>query len=105
SHLQPAALKIATDEARGKIAFNYYAEQLYDPRCHVIQAIGSHGKPIATLVNYAIHPEVIGPRQGIVSPDLIGPLRARIQEKGGGIGLFMNSAQGGMVTADNRTAD
>src|SRR6266849_6049996 len=105
SHLQPASLKIATGEAKGKIAFNYYAEQLYDPRCHVIQAIGVDGKPIVTLVNYAIHPEVIGASQGILSPDLIGPLRSRIEEKGGGRGFFMNSAQGGMVTADNRTPD
>src|SRR5439155_2448035 len=30
--LQPASLKTATGEAKGKIAFNYYAEQLYDPR-------------------------------------------------------------------------
>src|SRR4051794_36194642 len=57
SHLQPASLKIATAEAKGKIAYNYYAEQLYDPRCHVIQAIGADGQPVATLVNYAIHPE------------------------------------------------
>jgi hypothetical protein len=103
--LQPASLKIATGEAKGKIAFNYYAEQLYDPRCHVIQALDPNGKPIATLVNYAIHPEVIGASRGILSPDLIGPLRQRIEEKGGGMGLFMNSAQGGMVTADNRTSD
>jgi hypothetical protein len=60
------------------------------------------GKTIATLVNYAVHPEVLGPEQGILSPDLIGPLYERIREKGGGEGIFMNSAQGGMVTADNR---
>jgi hypothetical protein len=95
-------LKIATGEAKGRIAYNYYAEQLYDPRCHVIQAVDSQGKPVATLVNYAIHPEVIGSRAGILSPDLIGPLRRRLQENGGGFGIFMNSAQGGMVTADNR---
>ena len=64
-HLHPASLKIATGEAKGKIAYNYYAEQLYDPRCHVIQAIGRDGKPIATLVNYAIHPEVLGPDRGV----------------------------------------
>jgi hypothetical protein len=104
-HLQAASLKIATGDAKGKIAFNYYAEQLYDPRCHVIQAVDLNGKPIVTLVNYAIHPEVIGPSRGILSPDLIGPLRQRLEEKGGGTGIFMNSAQGGMVTADNRTAD
>jgi hypothetical protein len=103
--LQPASLKIATGDAKGKIAYNYYAPQLYDPRCHVIQAIGADGKPFATLVNYAIHPEVLGPGQGILSPDLIGPLYDRIQEKGGGTAIFMNGAQGGMVTADCRGPD
>src|SRR4051812_5155283 len=104
-HLQAASLKIATGEAKGKIAYNYYADQLYDPRCDVIQAIGADGKAIATLVNYAVHPEVIGSKQGILSPDLVGPLRERIAEKGGGTGIFMNSAQGGMVTADNRAGN
>ncbi len=100
--LQPAQLKIATGEAKGKIAYNYYAEQLYDPRCNVLQALDATGKPIATLVNYAIHPEIIGSKAGICSPDLIGPLYDRVAAKGGGTGIFMNSAQGGMVTADNR---
>jgi len=57
------------------------------------------------LVNYAIHPEVIGSDQGILSPDLIGPLYDRIEAKTGGMALFMNGAQGGMVTADNRQDD
>ena len=105
SELEPAQLKIATAPAKGKIAFNYYAEHLYDPRCHVIQAISNSGKPIATLVNYAIHPEVLGSGVGICSPDLVGPLCDELSAKGGGTGIFMNSAQGGMVTADNRTSD
>jgi len=102
TNLQPVRLKIATGEAKGKIAYNYYAEQLYDPRCNIIQALDASGKPIATLVNYAIHPEVLGSDADICSPDLVGPLYERVAEKGGGTGIFMNSAQGGMVTADNR---
>ncbi|SHJ29646.1 hypothetical protein [Pseudozobellia thermophila] len=106
SKLQPAHLKIAIGEAKGKIAYNYYAPELYDPRCGVIQAIGTageaKGKVIATLVNYAIHPEVIGNKRGILSPDLVGPLNERIENRTGGMALFMNGAQGGMVTADNR---
>jgi len=102
-NLTPATLKIAVGEAKGKIAYNYYAEQLYDPRCGVIQAIGkTNGKVIATLVNYAIHPEVIGSGRGILSPDLCGPLYDRIESRAGGVAIFMNGAQGGMVTADNR---
>jgi hypothetical protein len=103
--LEPATLKINMDEAKGKIAYNYYAPQLYDPRCGVIQAIGmgkNQGKILVTLVNYAIHPEVIGSDRGILSPDLVGPLCNRIETKTGGMALFMNSAQGGMITADNR---
>lgn len=99
---RPASLRIATGEAKGRIAYNYYADRLYDPRCNVIQAIGTDGKVFATLVNYAVHPEVIGAAQGICSPDLIGPLYDRLLEKDGGVGIFMNGAQGGMVTADNR---
>lgn len=109
ANLAPAHLKIAVGEAKGKIAYNYYADQLYDPRCGVIQAIASTGNdagsPIATLVNYAIHPEVIGADRGILSPDVCGPLYDRIENTAGGIALFMNGAQGGMVTADNRRED
>lgn len=107
--LQPAALKIAVRKAKGKISYNYYAPRLYDPRCGVIQAVATKGKnkgnAIVTLVNYAIHPEVIGPGRGILSPDLCGPLYDRIEAKAGGMAIFMNSAQGGMVTADNRRPD
>lgn len=99
---RPAHLRVATGEARGKIAYNYYAPDLYDRRMSVIQALLPDGKPLATLVNYAIHPEVLGSGVGIVSPDLCGPLYERLEARVGGMALFMNGAQGGMVTADNR---
>jgi len=102
---EPAELKINSGEAKGKIAYNYYAEQLFDPRCSVLQAVRPDGTAICTLVNYAIHPEVIGSNQGILSPDLCGPLYDRIEAKGGGMGLFINGAQGGMITADCRGPD
>ena len=103
--LVPAKLRIGTGEAVGKIAYNYYAEDLYDPRCSVIQALGEGDAAIATVVNYAIHPEVLGPRQGITSADVIGPLYDRIEQSVGGIAVFVNGALGGMVTADCRGPD
>ena len=102
--LEPALLKTATGEAQGKIAYNYYAPELYDPRCHVIQAVRPDGSAILTLVNYAIHPEILL-QQEVCSPDLAGPLQDRIAAGGGGVCVFMNSAQGGMITADIRTPD
>jgi len=104
-NLASVGVKIATGNARGKIAYNYYAEQLYDPRCHVMQFVGGDGKAVATLVNYACHPEIIGSKQGIMSPDFVGPLYDRIEQRGGGVGIYMNSALGGMVTADCRGAN
>lgn len=105
-NLEPAHLRTASGEARGKIAYNYYAPDLYDRRMGVIQAVRpSDGKAIATLVNYAIHPEVLGSDAGICSPDAIGPLCERIEKDLGGVAVFLNGAQGGMVTADNRNLD
>jgi hypothetical protein len=106
ANLQPVYIKTAVGEAKGRIAYNYYAEKLYDPRCGVIQAIATsgkdNGKPVVTLVNYAIHPEVMGTGGKTLGPDLCGPLYERIESKAGGMAIFMNSAQGGMVTADTR---
>ena len=48
---------------------------------------------------------MLGNDVGILSPDLVGPLCERIESQAGGMALFMNGAQGGMVTADNRDLD
>jgi hypothetical protein len=101
--LQPAELRVASGEVTGQIAYNYYAPDLYDRRASLLQVRGANGGAvIGTLVNYAVHPEVMGSRLGIVNPDLIGPLCDRIEKDAGGVALFLNGAQGGMVTADNR---
>lgn len=103
--LQPAVFKSATGKAEGKIAYNYYAPDLYDRRAGVLRFEKPSGETIATLVNYAVHPEVLGASQGVLSPDLVGPLCDRIESQSGGLALFMNGAVGGMVTADNRELD
>ncbi len=105
-NLEEVDLKVAYGEIAKGIAYNYYAPDLYDPNCGVIQLISrSAKKPICTLVNYAIHPEVIGSKRGILSPDICGPLYETIEKSGGGMGIFFNGALGGMVTADNRFGD
>ena len=101
--LQPASLKIATGEAKGKIAYNYYAEQLYDPalpRDPGDRRRTASRSPRSSITRFI--PRCLARAEAFCSPDLIGPLYDRLQEQGAGIGIFMNSAQGGMVTADNR---
>ena len=107
NNAQPAAIRCASGKLAEKIAYNYYAPELYDRRGSALQvlSVGPDSQPIATLINYAIHPEVLGPKQGVVSPDLVGPLYDRIKARGAGVGIFMNGAQGGMVTADCRGPD
>ncbi len=101
--LEDVNLKVAYGKLPSGIAYNYYAPDLYDPHAGVIQLLSKKtGKPVCTLVNYAIHPEVIGSKRGILSPDVCGPLYETIENNGGGIALFFNGALGGMVTADNR---
>jgi len=102
---KPAVLKVHHEDAQGRIAYNYYAPDLYDRRMAVMQAVGVDGKAIGTLVNYAIHPEVLGNSVGLLSADCIGPMYDAIEAASGGVAVFMNSAQGGMVTADNRLLD
>jgi hypothetical protein len=101
----PAELRVTTGVVNGQIAYNYYAPDLYDRRAGVLQVREPGGKVIGTLVNYAVHPEVMGSKQGILSPDLVGPLCDRIEAIAGGMAMFVNGAQGGMVTADNRLLD
>ena len=103
--MEPVGIRINTDELRGQIAYNYYAPQLYDPRGSVLQFVRPDGTNLATLLNYASHPEVLGSNQGILSPDFCGPFYDRIEAEGGGIGIYMNGANGGMITADNRDED
>jgi len=102
--LAPATLYAATGPAQGKIAYNLYAPDLYDPRLNTLHADAADGTRIFTLVNYAIHPEVLL-RAPICTPDLVGPLYDCLDAAAGGCTLFLNGAQGGMVTADIRTED
>jgi hypothetical protein len=103
--LQPAELRVASGDVKGKIAYNYYAPDLYDRRAGIVQARALDGKVIGTMVNFAVHPEVLGSDLGILSPDLCGPFYDRVEQAVGGVALFMNGAQGGMVTADNRNLE
>lgn len=102
--MEPAQLRVATGEAYGKIAYNVYAEDFYDPRCGVLQWLRPDGSVLATLINYACHPEVLMSLQ-VCSPDFVGPLYDHVDAETGGTTLFVNGAQGGMVTADNRSAE
>ena len=62
-----------------------------------LRARSSH-ETIATIVNFACHPETLGPRARLLSADFPGPLADEVQARRGGTCVFVNGALGGMLT-------
>jgi hypothetical protein len=66
-----------------------------DDTLAVLQAVDTEdGSTIATLVNYAAHPVVIGMSSRLVATDYVGGLVAEVEEELGGVAVFVNGAQG-----------
>jgi hypothetical protein len=65
------------------------------------------GETLATLVNYACHPVVMGPLNLYITADWVGEMRVRVEESLGGMCLFIQGATGDVNprkmrwTADN----
>ena len=57
---------------------------------------GRDGKPIATLVNWANHPEVLGSRNTLITADYAASLYQRLEQRWGGTVILLNGALGGM---------
>jgi hypothetical protein len=76
--------------------------QVLDPNLSVLRLTGLDGKPIATLVNWSCHAEVLGKENRLITADYPGPLCGRVEEKTGGACLFLNGPIGGLMTPDSR---
>lgn len=57
------------------------------------------GTPVATLVHFACHPEVLGSKNRLISADFpAGTIAAVESGRPGAVGVYLNGALGGMVT-------
>ncbi|NQW17131.1 MAG: neutral/alkaline non-lysosomal ceramidase N-terminal domain-containing protein [Chloroflexi bacterium] len=63
------------------------------------------GNPVATLVNYACHPTIMGHLNKLVTPDFPGPMRRVVEQTVGGICLFLQGASGNQGPVDGFTGD
>jgi hypothetical protein len=68
----------------------------HDPDLIVLSLTGKGGHPIATVVNWANHPETLGSRNTQISADYPGFFYQRLESKMGGIAVLWNGAVGGM---------
>ena len=63
------------------------------------------GTPVATLVNYACHPTIMGPENRLITPDYPGPVRKTVEGIVGGICLFLQGAAGNQGPVEGFTGD
>ncbi|NQW19311.1 MAG: neutral/alkaline non-lysosomal ceramidase N-terminal domain-containing protein [Chloroflexi bacterium] len=63
------------------------------------------GNPVATLVNYACHPTIMGPENKLITPDYPGPVRETVESIVGGKCLFLQGAAGNQGPIDGFTGD
>jgi len=94
---KPATVKYAAGDL-AKASKNIRIKEILDTELAALQAVGEDGKPVATLVNFACHPAIMN--NDNVTADFCNWTYQRIEGKGGGLALFVNGAQGGMITAD-----
>jgi len=69
---------------------------VHDSNLIILSLTGKNGKPIATAVNWANHPETLGSRNTEISADYPGYFYKRLEARLGGMAVLWNGAVGGM---------
>jgi hypothetical protein len=97
--LRPAEVRFASKNGITGISKNIRVPRILDTELGVMQVRGASDHAcIATLVNYACHPEILNNRH--MTADFPHWLYETVEAKEGGVCLYLNGAQGGMITAD-----
>lgn len=71
----------------------------------VIAIDDAEENPIATIVNYAMHPTIMGHENDWVTPDFPGPMRSVVEHVVGGLCLFLQGASGNQGPVHGFTGD
>ncbi len=98
SELKPARLFCGTTTSTPPVSKNIRAARILDPQMGVLNVTHLDGTAVATVVNFACHPEILNTH--FLTADFPNWLYKTVEEKTGGVCLYLNGAQGGMVTAD-----
>ncbi len=96
SNMKKARIRFGKGRIEG-VSINKRRERLLDKEISVMGVEDVRGVNIATLVNYACHPEVLWIDNRLITSDFVGYLYRYLREKTKGIILFFNGALGGMV--------
>jgi hypothetical protein len=105
AQLRPARIGWGTGEARiavnrreqlpdGTMVLGENADGVTDPTVGVLRVDDLSGRPLAVVVHYACHPDVLGPKTDLVSPDFVGSARETVESLTGATALFLQGAAG-----------
>ncbi len=78
----------------GTMVLGENADGVTDPTVGVLRVDDLSGRALAVVVHYACHPDVLGPKTDLVSPDFVGSARQTIETLTGGTALFLQGAAG-----------
>lgn len=104
SSMADAKLSLSAIEASG-ISKNVRKSNNLDNELLVAKLEKPNGSTIATLINFASHPEVLGDHNILISADFPGYACNSIEHEIGGCAIYLNGAIGGMVTPDASQED
>lgn len=93
----PARLYVARTSVEG-ISYNGRDREITDNSVVALFAENSDGKNIATLVNFACHPEVLAEENNKITSDYCHYLYQDLEKELGGTAMLVNGALGGMLT-------
>ncbi len=65
-----------------------------DREVRVVKLDSLTGEPVATLVNYACHPTIMGPANRLITPDYPGAMKRVVEQALGGKCLFLQGSAG-----------
>ena len=94
---QPAIIKYAVTEHGEDWVFNISDSANLDRSLSILQFENTEGKSIATLTNFACHPTIMDGATDLVSGDYVGAMYNYLDQKFGGVNLFIQGAIGGWV--------
>ncbi|MFW9877700.1 MAG: neutral/alkaline non-lysosomal ceramidase N-terminal domain-containing protein, partial [Candidatus Thorarchaeota archaeon] len=98
-NMEMAYIRFASASVPGLMKNSRDEGRVY-PDLTVMKVTGWNGQTIATMINYAGHPEVLVGDNLEITSDYAGYLRDKVEEELGGVAIFMNGALGGMITPD-----
>jgi hypothetical protein len=83
-------------QADGSMEIGVNPDGIVDRQVNILSVESMASERLATLVNFACHGTVLGPDNLLVSADWIGAMREQVENKLGGLTLFIQGAAGNL---------